>query len=152
MSDMDDKRKSGFFVRLSNIIIIESLFVFAALALILFYPADSGPVESKINEIQERIISIRDYLVRFDKEELRQSGSQELGKVLKEFPSLQFLGLYDFDGDSQIENLYVYRKTEDDLHEHQLHREIQPILSPGFFQTVANNPKERSLSSSVGSD
>ena len=146
MSEIDEKKKSGFFVRLSNIIIIEGLFIFAALALILFYPADSGSVESNIHKIQNKVIDIRDYLVRFDKQELREGRSNGLEKALIEDPALQSLGLYDYDSATYIENVFAYRKADGSVPENQLNREIQSLLSPVFMQAAMQMNEHRLFS------
>lgn len=143
MSGLETRRKSGFFARLSNIIIIEGLFIFAALALILFYPPDSGSVESNIHKIQDKVSDIRDYILRLDIQELRKERSRGLDGALTEEPALQFMGLYDIDSAEHIENIYTYRKVRGSVPESQLNREIQTLMSPGFIRAAMETNESR---------
>ncbi|MBN1212400.1 MAG: PAS domain S-box protein [candidate division Zixibacteria bacterium] len=143
MSGLETRRKSGFFARLSNIIIIEGLFIFAALALILFYPPDSGSIESNIHKIQDKVSDIRDYIVRLDIQELRKERSRGLDGALTEEPALQFMGLYDIDSAEHIENIYTYRKVRGSVPESQLNREIQTLMSPGFIRAAMETNESR---------
>ncbi len=47
--------RPGFLVRLSNIIIVQMLFVFAAVALIIFYPTEDVVLDSDLHAVEDRV-------------------------------------------------------------------------------------------------
>lgn len=141
-----NKKKSGFFVRLGNLIIVQGFFIFIALALILFYPVNPGSLEGGINNIQDKVIKIRDFLTRFDKKELGRQEAGGLEKFLKNEPVLQYLGLYDFDEKEQIENLFTYKKTDGSEAEINLNRNISSLIAPDYLRSILNDREGEAIS------
>ncbi|MDD5427584.1 MAG: hypothetical protein PHN52_13990, partial [candidate division Zixibacteria bacterium] len=141
-----NKKKSGFFFRLGNLILIQGFFIFIALALILFYPVNTGSLESNIDNIQDKVIKIRDFLTRFNKKELGRQEAGGLDKFLKDEPVLQYLGLYDFDEKEQIENLFTYKKTDGSEADINLNRNISSLIAPDYLRSILNDREGGAIS------
>lgn len=62
MLSREEKTKSGFLTRLSSLILIQIVFVFAALALVIYIPNDASKLDSVVGKLVDRFESASDIL------------------------------------------------------------------------------------------
>jgi len=137
MTMTEMRKKTGFFNRLSNIIIIQGVFVFVALALILFYPMNDNSVNSNLNGIIDEVNDLKEILVGLDRESLEsaEGTDNQLFKAVEREELVEYLEVYALDENNQIETLFRYKKTDGSISEDELSNELTDMISPEYLQT-----------------
>ncbi len=114
----------GMFIRLSNLMIIQVVFIFAALALVLFYPRDPSG-EHKVAEdaagLKDRLVKIGSLVSRELPKSYENSISSEssekwkvrVSRLLAVEPSLDYAALVVRDDSSEFRTWYAYVAGEE---------------------------------------
>ena len=131
------RKKTGFFNRLSNIIIIQGVFVFVALALILFYPMNDGSVNTKLNNMIDKVNNLKKVLAGLDRETLEKDKGEKskLYQLAKQEELVEFLEVYTLDDEKRLQTLFRYKKANGSLSEDQLNKEIADIIPPDYLRS-----------------
>lgn len=133
----DLRKKTGFFNRLSNIIIIQGVFVFVALALILFYPMNDNSVNSKLNGMIDKVNSLTKTLKALDRLSLKSTEGEEnpLYLAARQEELVEYFEIYTLDTASHLQSLFRFKKPGGPLTEAQLNEEIADMFSPEYLRT-----------------
>lgn len=149
-------KRLGFFARLSNIIIIQMLFVFAAVALLLFFPQSQNAVDSDLTELQRKIKTFAAHIDSVLTEENLQNW-EELAQNRRARAWLDSLFQSE---ESFIEAeiivpaegkgyapLLTFQKAAASSEEHPLEHELSQVLDTGIVKLGLQQPSSMFISS-----
>lgn len=112
--------RPGFLARLSNIIVVQTLFCFLALALVLFYPASETDLDFELSTIEDRFHALGRRLASAfegysDRDEV--IASDRYRRIVKDRfssePDVQHFELFVLQESGTIEQIYDFTREED---------------------------------------
>ncbi len=108
--------KPGLLVRLGHIIVIQVLFVFAAMALLIFSPQPDLVVEWDFADVEQELTtvaaSIRLAGATPGRRDLRDMESARLGRLLSGASSFRCIGIFGQDRQGSIRSIYRMREFD----------------------------------------
>ncbi len=150
--------RPGILIRLSNLIILQVLFIFTALALILFYPDQKSELAYDITSITKKIHRISREVAQYCPEGVEPyeaTGSTiSFGEILEIEPSIHSAALYRVPAGQtgQVIRVYEWVRSQDqasrdkhtgsrqDMLDHQMLRYVAG-LKRGQLLSVQNDPR-----------
>ncbi len=145
------KSKTGFLTRLSHIIVIQVLFVFAALALIIFYPNegtvfDSGysAPESRIEQLLAQVKVMLSLPSEVEEPATVDPDVQALlTSLFSGFNEMLHTGIYLPDSADQLRSCYVYRHPDKLNQSDGSHAQLLPFINATVPPFDAGMAQER---------
>ncbi|HWR82106.1 MAG TPA: PAS domain S-box protein, partial [Candidatus Deferrimicrobium sp.] len=147
--------RAGFLTRLSNLIIIQGLFVFAAVALLVFFPQSEKTDPSDITHYSAELESARkeiaSVLPTSDASASRREQADPLQAMLQSlFRRLPDLGEIQIFTTHSDQGLIPIVKSKNPGMEHDRrieHQELDNLIDPAILRTCLQNPDQRPLTS-----
>ena len=142
------RKKPSFYVRLSSLIVIQVVFVFVVLALLLFYPVDRASSDIEFEKDRDRVVELAGQIENlvnspedFQGSVFSAMQSEALTEVLENDRTFHAVSVIGVDSTGQVQLMYSYNRSDSDYDcELEPGTNLQSTLDTGFVRYAIHRP------------
>lgn len=149
--------KPGLFVRISHIIVVQILFVFVAVAIVLFYPKEPAEVDLDLRsagELSRAVAEEVEKLIFLADRDIGHwftdsAAADSLQNLFRSFANLEDAAVYQISEQGEAEQCYRFDRDEGIRFEQVPDDPIVQLIEPEIVAKLASGPSHEGIEQSV---